>query len=112
MSIERTASGEAAGRGEAPWCGDPLVVISVESAGAAGFSALGAGTFFSAGAVLAAGALAGCGLSAADDPPLRSAARLSITSVRVTWLREWIALITATSKCSFLLGAHFIRPSA
>ena len=44
--------------------------------------------------------------------PSRNADRFSITSFSVTWLSVWIALMTATSKCSFLFGAHFIRPSA
>ena len=37
---------------------------------------------------------------------------VSITSVRVTCWSVLMALITATSKCSFLFGAHFIRLSA
>ena len=44
--------------------------------------------------------------------PSRNAFKFSITSLSVTSLKLWIALMSATSKWSFLFGAHFIRPSA
>ena len=113
MSIEPPAAGEAAGTREASWCGDPPEAGSVEGARGTGFSALGAGTFPLSGMAFSAGATVfGMDWTDVTEVPPRSAARFSITSFRVTWLRVWIALITATSKCSFLFGAHFIRPSA